>query len=206
MASRVDCIVCVDACFTQKRSKNPGGAEGDDPPNPITSFFVPTEVVDEMESLAEQCRTQGHSGRVVAPDGIEDVVEEGMHVPVSVLDGCRQSFIAGDERQEKASTQFFADTGLMALLCRHDHVLWLVNLTSAREKQHYALALLKQFIAHIPDDMRVGFLYDIGYFNSVSPSSMHMVINGLVKSYTTLKSMKALACQMVKGVSAFGAC
>ncbi|KAF8835020.1 hypothetical protein BDN67DRAFT_913721, partial [Paxillus ammoniavirescens] len=50
----------------------------------------------------------------------------------------------------------------MALLCRHDHVLWLVNLTSAGEKQHYALALLKQFIAHIPDDMRVGFLYDIG--------------------------------------------
>ncbi|KAF8833999.1 hypothetical protein BDN67DRAFT_985641, partial [Paxillus ammoniavirescens] len=110
----------------------------------------------------KQCRTRGHSGRVVALDGIEDVVEEGMRVPVSVLDGCGQSFIAADERRKKASTQFFADTGLMALLCRHDRVLWLVNLTSAREKQHYALALLKQFIAHIPNDMRVGFLYDIG--------------------------------------------
>ncbi|KAF8832986.1 hypothetical protein BDN67DRAFT_917799, partial [Paxillus ammoniavirescens] len=103
----VDCIVCVDACFTQKRLKNPRGAEGDDPPNPITSFFVPTEVVDEMESLAEKCHTRGHSGRVIAPDGIEDVVEEGMRVPVSVPDGCRQSFIAADERWEKASTQFF---------------------------------------------------------------------------------------------------
>ncbi|KAF8835021.1 hypothetical protein BDN67DRAFT_913722, partial [Paxillus ammoniavirescens] len=98
-----DCIVCMDACFTQKHLKNPHGAEGDDPPNPITLFFVPTEVVDELESLTEQC----HSGRVVAPDGIEDVVEEGMCVPVSVLDGCGQSFIAADERQEKASTQFF---------------------------------------------------------------------------------------------------
>ncbi|KIJ10415.1 hypothetical protein PAXINDRAFT_16570 [Paxillus involutus ATCC 200175] len=164
MASRVDCIICMDACFTKKRSKNPCGAEGDDPPNPITSFFVPTEVVDKMESLAEQCCTRGHNGtgRVVVPDGNDDLVEEGMHVPVSVLDGCGQSFIAADERWKKASTQFFADTGLMALLCRHDRVLWLVNLTSAGEKQHYVLALLKQFITHIPNDMRVGFLYDIG--------------------------------------------
>ncbi|KAF8834398.1 hypothetical protein BDN67DRAFT_985349, partial [Paxillus ammoniavirescens] len=139
----------------------------DDPPNPITLFFVLTEVVDEMESLAEQCRTQGHHGRVVTPDSIEDVVEKGMHVPVSVLDGCGQSFIAADERREKASTQFFADTGLMALLCHHDRVLWLVNLT-----------------------------FQFG----VSISSMHMVINGLVKSYTTLESVKALACWMVKAV------
>jgi hypothetical protein len=117
-----------------------------------------------MESLAEQCCTRGHNGtgRVVVPDGNKDLVEEGMCVPVSVLDGCGQLFIAADEMREKASTQFFTDTGLMALLCRHDRVLWLVNLTSAGEKQHYALALLKQFITHIPNDMRVGFLYDIG--------------------------------------------
>ncbi|KIJ10260.1 hypothetical protein PAXINDRAFT_29873, partial [Paxillus involutus ATCC 200175] len=125
MASRVDCIVCVDACFMQKHLKNPYGAEGDDPPNPITLFFVPTEVIDEMESLTERCHTQGHNGtgRVIAPAGNEDLVEEGMHVPVSVLDGCGQSFIAADKRREKVSTQFFADTGLMALLCHHDRVL-----------------------------------------------------------------------------------
>ncbi|KAI6147069.1 hypothetical protein BKA82DRAFT_4330009 [Pisolithus tinctorius] len=85
-----------------------------------------------------------------------------MRVPISVLDGCRDSFHAADEKCEKASTRFFADTGLMALLCRHDHVLWLVNMTSAGEKQHYALVLLKHLFEHLPTTATVGLLYDIG--------------------------------------------
>jgi hypothetical protein len=86
-----------------------------------------------------------------------------MHVPVSVLDGCGESFVAADEKREKASTHFFfTDTGLMALLCRHDRVLWIVNLTSAGEKQHYALALLDRLFKHLPCQMTVGLLYDIG--------------------------------------------
>ncbi|KAI6102146.1 hypothetical protein F5141DRAFT_1190035 [Pisolithus sp. B1] len=50
----------------------------------------------------------------------------------------------------------------MALLCHHDHVLWLVNMTSAGEKQHYALVLLKYLFAHLPTTTTVGLLYDIG--------------------------------------------
>ncbi|KAL4080547.1 hypothetical protein J3A83DRAFT_4355625 [Scleroderma citrinum] len=50
----------------------------------------------------------------------------------------------------------------MALLCHHDHVLWLVNMTSAGEKQHYALVLLRHLFKHLPTIMTVGLLYDIG--------------------------------------------
>ncbi|KAI6094190.1 hypothetical protein EV401DRAFT_2062594 [Pisolithus croceorrhizus] len=50
----------------------------------------------------------------------------------------------------------------MALLCHHDHVLWLVNMTSAGEKQHYAVVLLKYLFAHPPTTTTVGLLYDIG--------------------------------------------
>ncbi|KAI6139782.1 hypothetical protein BKA82DRAFT_4332196 [Pisolithus tinctorius] len=85
-----------------------------------------------------------------------------MRVPISVLDGCGDSFHAADEKHEKASTCFFADTGLMALLCHHDHVLWLVNMTSAGEKQHYALVLLQHLFEHLPTTATVGLLYDIG--------------------------------------------
>jgi len=88
--------------------------------------------------------------------------EPGMQVPAAVLDGCNDSFVAADERRIKASTLFFADTGLMALICRHDRVLWLVNMTSAGEKQHYALCLLQKLFNYIPDTMRIGILYDIG--------------------------------------------
>ncbi|KDR74548.1 hypothetical protein GALMADRAFT_70781 [Galerina marginata CBS 339.88] len=98
-----------------------------------------------------------HAGASAEPD-----YEPGMRVPTSVLDGCNDSFLAADEKRMKASTLFFADTGLMALLCRHDRVLWLVNMTSAGEKQHYALTLIMKLYEHIPESMRIGLLYDIG--------------------------------------------
>ena len=65
-----------------------------------------------------------------------------MHIPTSVLNGCNDSFVAADEKREKASMQFFADTGLVALLCHHDHPLWTINMTSAGKKQHYVVALI----------------------------------------------------------------
>ncbi len=65
-----------------------------------------------------------------------DGYEPNIRVPTSVLDGCLESFAAADSNRVKASTTFFADTGLMALLCRHDRVLWLVNMTSAGEKSN----------------------------------------------------------------------
>lgn len=91
-----------------------------------------------------------------------DEIEPGMRVPTSILNDYGDSFKAADEKHEKASTQFFADTGLMSLLCRHDCLLFSVNMVHQGECQHYALALLKQLFDNIPDDMTVGILYDIG--------------------------------------------
>ncbi|KAG1856428.1 hypothetical protein F4604DRAFT_1590299 [Suillus subluteus] len=158
-----DVIVCIDACFTQKRSTNPCGGSGIiDPPNPTPTFFLSNDDVKAMEDFVKSCRGERRQTRVSRAEGEEDCYEEGMRVPVSVLNGCGESFIAADEKREKASTRFFTDTGLMALLCRHDRVLWLANLTSAGEKQHYALALLDQLFKHMPPQMTVGLLYDIG--------------------------------------------
>ncbi|KAG1819999.1 hypothetical protein EV424DRAFT_1472573 [Suillus variegatus] len=160
--SRPNIIVCIDACFTQKCSTNPRGATGSDPPNPTSSFFLPTADVNAMEDFVQRCRGEGRQARASRAEPDEDCYEEGMRVPVSVLNGCGDSFIAADEKREKASTRFFTDTGLMALLCRHDHVLWVANLTSAGEKQHYALALLDRLFKHLPAQMTIGLLYDIG--------------------------------------------
>ncbi|KAI6095332.1 hypothetical protein EDD16DRAFT_1690238 [Pisolithus croceorrhizus] len=35
-------------------------------------------------------------------------------------------------------------------------------MTSAGEKQHYALALIKSLFSHLPDNFHIGLLYDIG--------------------------------------------
>ncbi|KAF8969035.1 hypothetical protein BDZ97DRAFT_1754964 [Flammula alnicola] len=83
-------------------------------------------------------------------DEVEDGYDGPLQVPRSVLAICQDSFTAADEHRQKASTQFFSQTALMALLCCHDHVLWIVSMSSAGEKQHYILALLETFFQHVP--------------------------------------------------------
>ncbi|KAJ7166575.1 hypothetical protein C8R43DRAFT_946120, partial [Mycena crocata] len=75
----------------------------------------------------------------------EDNYEIETQGATSVLDGCQSSFKAADEKREKASTKFFDDTGIMGLLCRHDRVLWLVNMRTAGEKQYYVLSCSRCF-------------------------------------------------------------
>ncbi|KAF9504969.1 hypothetical protein BS47DRAFT_1374344 [Hydnum rufescens UP504] len=49
----------------------------------------------------------------------------------------------------------------MAVICRHDRVLRMVNMTTAGEKQYYAVALLSSLFEELPSWWRLGVLYDI---------------------------------------------
>jgi hypothetical protein len=49
-------------------------------------------------------------------------------------------FFAADEDNKKAETSVFSDTGLMAMVCRHDQVLFMANLRESGEKRYYPLA------------------------------------------------------------------
>jgi len=150
-----DVHVCLDACFTQKRGqgeRDPAFAHPD-------SVFLSEIVVKDMADFVASRRP---SRTTAVPPSALDGFEAGMKVPLSVLKECTESFMAADEKRQKASTQFFADTGIMALLCRHDRVLWLANMTSSGEKQYYALALLKALFQNLPSSTTVGALYDVG--------------------------------------------
>jgi len=157
----VDAIVCIDACFTQKRRKNQGKQWVMPLQHPDTVFIAKDEVA-AMEEIVTEARPAPKKRHGVQSQSATDMdFEPGMPIPTAVLDECSNSFTAADSNRVKASTQFFADTGLMALLCRHDHVLWFVNMTSAGEKQYYALCLLDKLFQHIPLVMQMGVLYDI---------------------------------------------
>ncbi|KAJ7670406.1 hypothetical protein B0H14DRAFT_2274265, partial [Mycena olivaceomarginata] len=82
-------------------------------------------------------------------------------LPRSVLDRCEVSFKAAEEKWEKASTNFFEDTALMALVCLHDRLLFLMNMHPAGEKQLYVIALMETLFQHIPHNIIVGLLYDV---------------------------------------------
>ncbi|KAF7369959.1 hypothetical protein MSAN_00625700 [Mycena sanguinolenta] len=159
-SQKVDIDVCLDACFNLKRRRKKGGR---DPPrtHPGT-HFVPEETAEKMDEHVDGVRPAKNSqAKQARVEDEADGFEGDMKVPRSVLDECESSFKAADEKREKASTQFFDDTGIMALLCRHDRVLWLVNMRTPGEKQYYALALLETLFQHLPSNIRVGVLYDI---------------------------------------------
>ena len=155
----VDIQVCGDACFTQKRRRK--GRVDPARSHPQT-VFVPAETADQMGAHVEHLRpSKAKPAKQARVAEEEDGYEPGLKVPRSVLIECEKSFKAADENREKASTKFFEDTGIMGLLCRHDRVLFLVNMRSAGEKQYYMLALLETLFQHLPADIRVGVLYDI---------------------------------------------
>lgn len=165
---RCDALVSLDGNFQQKRCKG----ERDPPRQHPQSVFLDEHYEQSVEANVDALRNRQprHTPRQPdngeAPDtrtqaGLVSDRVAGMSLADEILDECESSFKAADEKREKASTSYFSDTGLMALLCRHDRVLWLVNMTSAGEKQHYAIALLMQLFKHLPQTFCVGVLYDI---------------------------------------------
>ncbi|KAJ7021923.1 hypothetical protein C8F04DRAFT_972110 [Mycena alexandri] len=172
-ADMIDVKVCVDACFTQKKRKS----VPDPPKHHPNTHFLPEDQSQQMEQFVDALRGTGRGGKkkkkarveqeheekhIVDSDDEEDGYERAdLPLPRSVLNSCEVSFKAADEKREKASTKLHNDTALMALLCRHDRVLWIVNMHSAGEKQFYVLLLIETFFQHIPLEMTVGLLYDV---------------------------------------------
>ncbi|KAF8172859.1 hypothetical protein K438DRAFT_1611643, partial [Mycena galopus ATCC 62051] len=162
--NRADVMVSIDACFTQKKKKSPA----DPPKEHPDTHFVSEEQTRRTEAYVDSVRdtsdkSQDRRKRVVREVDEDDGYEyERLPLPRSVYDACEASFKAADEKREKASTEFFEDTALMALLCRHDRVLWLANMHSAGEKQFYVIALVETLFQHLPLAIRVGLLYDVG--------------------------------------------
>ncbi|KAJ7899941.1 hypothetical protein B0H13DRAFT_2336707 [Mycena leptocephala] len=160
----VDVMVSIDTCFMQKKKKSPK-----DPPkyHPDTHLFRGPG--HENGGLLDSVRNTSDKNETRRKRQARDVEEEedgynhkDLLLPRSVLDGCEASFKAADEKREKASTEFFEDTRLMALLCRHDRVLWIVNMHSAGEKQFGVILLIERLFEHLPRKVHVGILYDIG--------------------------------------------
>ncbi|KIJ30957.1 hypothetical protein M422DRAFT_783872 [Sphaerobolus stellatus SS14] len=152
--SKNDIIVCIDGNFTQKCLQ---GKYIDPPLQHPHTLFVAEDEVNAMEVYIEAIRKKAANPR---GQSVRDMLRNIL--PDHVLDECEKSFTAAQEKTAKASGKYYADTGLMALVCRHDRLLWVVNMTTPGEQQHYAFALLDKLFQHIPMDWHVGLLYDIG--------------------------------------------
>jgi hypothetical protein len=144
----------MDGNLQHKRSCSAG--RGDQPLEEWQSFFVPEDIVATMEKEVNNKR-QVHP---LADD--QDAVLPGLELQNHIFEGCTDRFKAAKGSYEKAESPIFSDTGLMSLTCRHDRVIFMVNLHDAGERQYNALALIEQLFLELPAFWNVGILYDIG--------------------------------------------
>ncbi|KIJ40515.1 hypothetical protein M422DRAFT_79357, partial [Sphaerobolus stellatus SS14] len=154
-------LVAVDANFAQTCLH----AKHIDPViNHPLSYFLSTEEVEAMEKYVEEARSGKGSKKKGASKQTKPVIGDtslSRLVPDDILEECMQSFIAAQEEIAKTSSKLYGSTGVMALLCRHDRVLWIVNLATPGEKQFYVYALLKRLLVNLPVSWHIGVLYDI---------------------------------------------
>ncbi|CAK5281864.1 unnamed protein product [Mycena citricolor] len=164
MRVALDCIVCGDACFTQKRNKD-RGCRDPERMHPKSSFLS-DQATQKMADWVEGIRPpRSAPDTAAAPTSEVDddnvIKAPSIPLPRSVLNECERSFAAADETRAKTSSHFFDDKGLMGLSCRHDNLLFLANIKTPGERQFYMFALLEALFQHLPTDFAVGFLYDI---------------------------------------------
>ena len=111
-------MASIDACFQQKHNKQVRDPVFEHP----QSFFLDETLVKCMEEYVESIRPT--TKPAPCSDNDDKFEHMDLKVPRSVLDGCNDSFTTAEGSRKKASTKFFDVTGLMALICHHDQVLW----------------------------------------------------------------------------------
>ncbi|KAI0628590.1 hypothetical protein C8Q77DRAFT_1067705 [Trametes polyzona] len=140
-----DVHVALDATFSQRHN----ASAGESPWFYEPKYFVPKDEVDAAGVRITAARKK-------------PARSYESQVPEAALDECEKSYDAADEKKEKTHGKKFDDTGLMALVCRHDVVLFLANIDTPGEQQKYAVALLDKLFEHLPDAATVAAFYDIG--------------------------------------------
>lgn len=140
-----DIHIATDGNFHHRHRR----AAGDCPHFYDPTYFLPKEFVDRVGHRIDAQRKR--PAKTHAP-----------LVPDEAIDQCETAYEAADGKKQKAAMDSFDDTGIMALICRHDIPLFFANIDSPGEQQKYPVALLEQLYSLIPPHATVVALYDVG--------------------------------------------
>ncbi|KAK0457238.1 uncharacterized protein EV420DRAFT_1549515 [Desarmillaria tabescens] len=141
-----DVHVAVDCNFNQRHRTS----AGDCPHFYDPRYILSKHEVDEAGVRIEIARNAG-AKKNYSPK-----------IPDIAVDEDEKSFDAADEKKEKTHGGRYDDTGLAALVCRHDVPLFLANVDTPGEQQKYAVALIDKLASHLPAAASIAVLYDIG--------------------------------------------
>lgn len=126
-----DIHVATDGNFHHRHWRS----AGDSPHFYDPSYFLPKAQVDAIGRHID--RTRKSAPKPHAP-----------LVPHEAIDLCENSYEAANGKKQKAAMDSFDDTGVMALICRHDIPLFFANIDTPGEQQKYAVALIDHLFAN----------------------------------------------------------
>ncbi|KAG0706003.1 hypothetical protein DFH29DRAFT_980719 [Suillus ampliporus] len=153
------------------------------------TYFLPKGFVDEVGHRIDAQRKRPPKARSPL-------------VPDEAIDLCEGAYEAADGKKQKAAMDSFDDTGVMALICRHDIPLFFANIDSPGEQQKYSIALLQHLFSLLPPQATVTLLYDVGCVLARSLSKYEIlpedVTNRLCFATTAMHAYgHEWACQLV---------
>ncbi|KAH9808472.1 hypothetical protein DFH28DRAFT_909578 [Melampsora americana] len=132
-----DYIVCIDGNFQQRRHKS-ASVEVSEIPIRYPNLFIHANEIKKWELV--------HSG-------------SSNDTP----DPCTQMHTAANDSRTASTWRACDDTGLLAMVCRHDHTLSFANIVQSGEKSYFAHTLIDWLLNQLDEsDSKVAFLYDIG--------------------------------------------
>ncbi|KAI1790619.1 hypothetical protein LXA43DRAFT_882467 [Ganoderma leucocontextum] len=159
-----DIHVAIDATFSQRHNV----AAGESPWFYEPKYFIPKQDIDRMDARITAARKK--------PPRLHHC-----EVPDTAIDECEKSYEAADEKKEKTHGAKFDDTGLMALVCRHDIVLFLANVDTPGEQQKFGIALIERLFSHLPPEATVTVFYDIGCVMDRSLHQYDILSDSIIK-------------------------
>lgn len=145
LADGADIHVATDGNFHHRHRRS----AGDSPVFHQPRYFLPKSQVDAVGKRLEQARKRPLRSRRA-------------RVPDEAVDNCQSTYEAADGNKQKTSMESFDDTGVMALICRHDIPLFFANIDTPGEQQKYSVALIEHLFSLLPPQATVVVLYDIG--------------------------------------------
>ena len=140
-----DIHVATDGNFHHRHRRS----AGDCPPFYEPTYFIPKAQVDAIgQHIARARQCPSKPSQSVVPD--------------EAIDQCKALYEAADGQKQKTAMDNFDDTGVMALICRHDIPLFFANIDTPGEQQKYSVALISHFISLLPYQANIIVLYDVG--------------------------------------------
>ncbi|KAG2125361.1 uncharacterized protein EDB93DRAFT_1244054 [Suillus bovinus] len=159
-----DIHVATDGNFHHRHRRS----AGDSPHFYDPTYFLPKAQVDDIGRHINRSRKS--TPKLHAP-----------LVPHEAIDLCENSYEAADGMKQKAAMDSFDDTGIMALICRHDIPLFFANIDTPGEQQKYAVALIDHLFTLLPRSATVVTLYDVGCVLSRSLSQYNILPEAVTK-------------------------